>query len=844
MKPSRAFLVRTAFQDARRQFGRLLLFMSSIVLGIAALVAMNSFNDNLVKDVDAQAASLVGADVVISGRVDPSPVLMARFDSIPGEKASEKELLSMAYLPKTDESQFVRIKALEGNFPFYGKINTEPPGARQRLHESPRALVDESIMIQHGLEVGDTVKLGEAFFTISGRLKGLFGSTGVASSFAPPIYIHKSFLGATDLIQPGSMVEHMYYVKTSTTFDPDAWEEKNNEDFRAESIRIETIAERKEDLSEAFNSLNSFLNLVALVALLLGCIGVASSVFIYVKNKIPSIAILRCLGMKGIHAFQIFFLQILVLGLLAVLLGALLGSAIQMYLPVVLRDFLPYEVDLSLSWSSIAQGIGIGLIVTILFALVPLISVRRISPLRALRTSFDEDVAARDPLKWTIYAAIGLAIFLFLWSMTNSWRDGLAFSIGLGVSFFLFFLVARFIIWMVKRYMPRHWNFVFRQGLSNLHRPNNQTRTLLVSLGLGTAVLTTLFVIQGLILENVDQMDAGNQPNIILYGIERDQIPELLTMTEDFDMPIIEQVPIVTMKIAGWKGKSKAEWIADSTNTAKRWAYNREARVTFRDSLDPSEELVKGMYTGTIAPGDSVFISMEDDFANDMGLALGDEIEFDVQGARIKTYLGSTRNIDFTSMRTRFFILFPNGVLEKAPQFHVLVSKSPSVGNTARYRSSVVKAFPNVSVVDLSSILETLNGILSKVSYIVKFMAGFSILTGLIVLISSLFLSKFQRIKESVLLRTLGASRKQIFRINATEYLVLGTLAALTGIVIALASSYLITQFQLEIDFHIRWLPILYVFLFIVGLTVIIGLLNSREVVNSAPLEVLRRELG
>lgn len=844
MRPSFSFILRTAYRDARRQLGRLLLFMSSIVLGIAALVAMNSFNDNLVKDVDSQAASLVGADVVVSGRVQPSTRLMQRFDSIPGEKAEEKELLSMAYLPKSDESQFIRIKALTGRFPFYGEIKTIPAGARDHLGEAPNALVEESIMIQHGLEVGDSVKLGEAYFSITGRLQGLFGSSGMASAFAPPIYIDGKYLAATDLIQPGSMVEHMYYAKSTDAFDPDAWEERNKDDFRAESIRIETIAERKEDLSEAFDSLNSFLNLVALVALLLGCIGVASSVFIYVKNKVPSIAIFRCLGMKGSDAFKIFFLQILVLGFVAVLLGAFLGSAIQMILPVVLKDFLPYQVDLEISWPSIVQGVLIGLVITSLFALVPLVSIRRISPLRALRASFEGDVAGRDPLKWAIYIAIAASVFAFLWSMTGRWQEGLAFTIGLAVSFLLFFLVAKLIIWAVKTYMPRQWNFVFRQGLANLHRPNNQTQTLLVSLGLGTAVLTTLFVIQGLILENVDQMDAGNQPNVILYGIERQQMDDLAQLTKDFDLPIIEQVPIVTMKIAGWKGKSKAEWVADSTNTARRWAYNREARVSFRDTLDSEEKLIKGTYTGYIKPGDSIFISMEDDFADDMDLALGDEIEFDVQGARIKTYLGSTRSIDFTQMRTRFFILFPTGVLEEAPQFQVLVSKSPDVKTTALYRSSVVKAFPNVSVVDLSSILDTLNGILAKVSYIVKFMAGFSILTGLIVLISSLFLSKFQRIKESVLLRTLGASRKQIFRINATEYFVLGSLSALTGIGIALLSSFLITQFQLEIAYHIPWLPVLYVFVFIVGLTVMIGLLNSREVVNSAPLEVLRKELG
>ena len=226
-----------------------------------------------------------------------------------------------------------------------------------------------------------------------------------------------------------------------------------------------------------------------------------------------------------------------------------------------------------------------------------------------------------------------------------------------------------------------------------------------------------------------------------------------------------------------------------------------------------------------------------------MDVTLGDELLWNVQGALIKTYVGSIRTIEFRSMNTRFFVLFPTGVLEQAPQFQVLVTKSPDVATTAAYRRDVVKAFPNVSVIDLGTILSALNDVLTKVSYVIKFMAGFSILTGLIVLIASLLLSKFQRIKESVLLRTIGANRKQIFMINATEYTVLGSLSALTGIGLSLIASYFFATRTLELDFNIQWMPIVWVFLFVVGLTVTIGLLNSRDVINKSPLEVLRKEV-
>lgn len=838
-----SLLARTAWRDSRKNRGRLFLFMSAIILGVAALVAINAFNDNVVEDIDRQAASLLGADLAFTGNRPPTADLQTILDSIPGEKAKELELFSMAFLPKTEGSQFVRIKALDGDFPFYGKIQTQPESAARDFRNAQEALVDEGLLLQQGLDIGDSIRLGKASFLISGRLQGAFGSSNLASGFAPPVYIPLQHLDKTGLVQPGSLVNYAYYYKTPSDFGVEEWTELRRETFSTEGLRIQTIEGQKESLADAFSGLNAFLNLVALVSLLLGCIGVASSVFIYVKSKIPSIAVLRCLGMTRRQAFLVYFMQIVGIGMIGVVAGVVLGSAIQLLLPRVFSDFLPFEVSTTLSWPAIAEGFLIGTVVTILFALMPLLRVRSISPLRTLRSSLDDEPATRDPLQWLVSAGIGVSLFLFLWRLTGQPLDALIFLVAVLVAFLVLFLVSKLIIWAVQRFFPRRSGFVVRQGLSNLFRPNNQTQTLLVSIGLGTSILTMLFIIQGLLLNNVAQMEAGNQPNMILYGIERGQQAELAQLTSEYDMPVIQQVPIVSMRVSGWQGRSKADWIADSTRTARSWAYNREARVTFRDTLDASEELLEGeLNSGYQGNGDSIFISIADSYAEGMDVGLGDEIEFNVQGVPMKTYVGSIRKMDFTQMRTRFLIVFPTGVLENAPQFNVLVTKSPDAATTAAYRSEVVQTFPNVSVVDLGSILQAASDILSKVSAVIQFMAGFSILTGLIVLISSLLLSRFQRIQESVLLRTIGASRKQILAINTTEYTFLAVLSAATGILIALVSSWLLARFQLDLEFQLQWWPILVVFVLVVVLIVLIGLFNSREVVNKPPLEVLRKE--
>lgn len=831
-------IIKTAIRDSRKDRSKLLLFMSSIVLGVAALVAINSFNDNLVRDIETQSKSLLGADMTVGGNKPIPESLIASLDSLTTESSSEVELFSMSYLPSVSESQFVRLKGLSGGFPYYGNLVTEPASAADTYQTGRYALVDDGMMLQYGLQVGDSIKLGEVTFPIHGRLMTAFGSVDMGSSFAPSVYISGAEVAATELMQPGSLANYKNYYKVESDTDLDAWKEERKEIFRNESMRVTTVEDQRENLQEAFSNLNNFLNIVALISLLLACIGVASSVLIYVKTKVQSIAILRCLGMRAEEAFMVYFLQIFVLGVLSVIVGVAIGSIIQVILPIVLKGFLPYEVNMTMSYSAMIKGFLMGVVITTLFALGPLLSVRNITPLKTLRIS--DDPVPSDPLRWLIYLLIILSITGFLYSLTGSIIDSGLFTLGILAAFLILFGVAKLVTWGVRKFLPQNASFVLRQGLSNLYRPNNQTQTLIVSIGLGTGILTLLFILQGLILSNVEGMGAGNQPNMIVFGIEADQKEEMETITKSFDMPVIQHVPVVTMELAGWQGRTKKDWLQDTTRTASRWAVNREARVSYREEMSPDDKLIEGVYNGVHDGGDSIMISLGERYAEGLDVGLGDELVWNVQGAVIKTYVGSIRKINFRKMESRFFILFPTGVLEEAPQFMILVTKSPDKQVTADFRNAVVKSMPSASVIDLGSILVTLNDIVTKVSYVIKFMAGFSILIGLIVLISSLFLSKFQRIRESVLLRTLGAVEKKIYRINAVEYAALGSLSALTGIMLAVVGSYLLAKFVFNLDFNLSWWPILGIFVFIVALTVLIGLLNSRDVVKRSPLEVLR----
>jgi putative ABC transport system permease protein len=282
----------------------------------------------------------------------------------------------------------------------------------------------------------------------------------------------------------------------------------------------------------------------------------------------------------------------------------------------------------------------------------------------------------------------------------------------------------------------------------------------------------------------------------------------------------------------------------DSTIKMHQWIFDREYRVTFRDSISSSEKITKGKWSGeTDKLSGTVFISIEERFARNNSIDIGDTMIFNVQGSVISTIVGSFRKVDWNRIQTNFLVVFPTGVLEEAPQFHVLLTRIPNKEASARFQRLMVQQFPNVSIIDLSLVLSIVDKLLDKVGFVIRFMAGFSIFTGLIVLIASVLISKYQRIQESVLLRTLGASRKQIYYITALEYFFLGALAAATGIVLSLGISWMLAKFIFNTEFTLQWLPLLIVFVTVCLLTVFIGLINSRTVVNRPPLEILREEV-
>ncbi len=839
---SRSWPWLMAWRDARNSKSKLLLFILAIALGIAALVGITSFRENLLEEINNQAKTLLGADVSVRGSQLMPDSLLAAHSRFAADMSRESYFASMAFFPRTDGTRLTQIRALSGNYPYYGAIETVPAEASRNFLNGQNALVDEKLMIQYNVELGDSVKVGNVLFNIVGKLRKIPGQTNVTTTAAPVVYIPFDYLEQTGLIKKGSRINYLhYYIFKEGLASADttqAWDELR-EFTDKRGYDVDTVEDEKRQTSRSFKDLTDFLELVAFVALLLGCIGVASSIYVYTKEKTGIVATLRCLGIKSSQAITIFLIQVSIFGLIGSILGGALGVSVQLFLPELLQDFIPISFTTTISWTSVFTGIAIGVVVSVLFAMLSLVSLRLVSPLQAIRAE-TETSQKFDRLQGII--ALGLFVFitLLVYMQIDDWLDSLIFTSGLIGALVILGLIGFGLRWAIRRSLSPNVSFAWRQGLSNLYRPHNQTTILIITLGLGTSFIATVLFVQNMLIERVSISGAGDRPNTVLFDIQTPQKDEVKELTLDYDLPILQEVPIVTMRLEEVNGMTHEESEADTTVHRRDWVYNREYRVTYRDSLIDSESITEGEWIGQVQ-GDSIPISISAGYADNLEVKLGDKILWNVQGALVETYVASFRDIDWRRVQTNFLVLFPKGVLEDAPQFHVLITKIDNTETSARYQQAVVRNYPNISIIDLELVLKTLDEILGKVAFIIRFMAFFSIGTGIIMLISSIVLSRFQRMKENVLLRTLGASRIQLWKVTIAEYFFLGILGAVTGILIAVIFSIVLAQYVFELTFFPNLLQALYIILAVTGVTVFIGLINNQSVISRSPLEVLRR---
>ncbi|MCX2837688.1 ABC transporter permease [Salinimicrobium sp. MT39] len=835
------WLIKMAWRDGKASGRKLSLFMASIILGIAAVVSIQSFGESLKDNIALQSKAMMGADYKIDLDQAPTPEVLSIIDSLGGAPAREISFTSMAAFPRNGTTRLVQVRGIEGDFPFYGELETRPATAGKTYQQTGGALVDATAMRQFNLSPGDSIKIGKVTLPIAGALTSIPGSNSFFSSVAPPVVIPHHLIEETGLIQTGSRISYDYYFTAAANTDLEQLDEVLDPQLDKLEADLDTHTATSERLGRRYDNFGKFLNLVAFIALLLGCVGIASAINIYIKGKLKSVAILKCLGATKRQSFMIYLLQIAAMGVLGGIIGTIAGLLLQQLFPLLLEGLLPVNIQVSFKLQIIILGILLGLFMAVLFALIPLIGTLYVSPLQALRVQ-SESNPKKGKAKLAVLAGIFLFILLFSYWLLQNWKYSLAFVLGIVVTFSILAGIATLFMKLIRKNFPAAWGFPARQSLQNLFRPQNQTLTLVLAIGVGTFLISTLYFSKDVLLAQASLDAQKNSPNMILLDVQTEQAKAVTQTIKNSGSPVLNDIPIVTMRIQSIKGRTVNQIREDSTSGINRWVLNHEFRVTYTDSLKNSETLTTGEWIRQVDDTNLIPISISDNFAEDAQVIIGDKISFNVQGVMMNTEVKSMRAVDWSQMEPNFTIVFPRGVLEDAPQFRVITTKVPNDNASAALQQQLVSSFPNISILDLRQIISVVEDLLNKIAWLINFMAFFSIFTGIIVLLGAVRTSKFQRIRESVLLRTIGARSFQILKILALEYFYLGALGTLSGILLSLLSSQLLAWLLFDSVFTPSIFPFLVLFPAITLLVIFIGLTNSISVIKSPPLEVLRKE--
>jgi len=625
--------------------------------------------------------------------------------------------------------------------------------------------------------------------------------------------------------------------------DVDLWARQLAPALQRLELEADTVSKRSASIAASMENLSRYLRLAVFVAVLLAGIGIASVMHVYAKEKSRAAALLRCIGAPPGETLAVFLLQVLLAVLLSCAIGAGLGVAAQFALPAVLKDFLPVATVIEIAPRGIVAGIAIGLASALLFALIPLLSLRRIAPLLALRAAFEADRRAKDPWVIATYGIIGVLLVALAVATTGRLSHGAIFSAGVLAVFALLALCAQGSRVFMRRFAPRVLSFSWRQGLANLYRPNNQTLALTLAIGVGAFLLVTIYSVQSMLVQQVLRRNGAGDGNLVLFDVQDDQRQGIADLLRSFNIPSQAEVPIVTMRLTALKGRKVDELRADSGAGIPNWALRREYRSSYRAQLGASERIVKGVWTGKVdAASGPIPVSMETGIAETLKVGLGDELQFDVQGVALRTRIASLREVDWQRVQPNFFVLFPQGVLESAPQFYAVVARAQSTQASAKLQRAVVEKFANVSVIDLSLVLSTLDAIMSRVTSAMRFVALLTIVTGAAVLASAVLGSRAQRRQESLLLRTLGAPRAQILTTMIAEYLFLGASASVAGALLGNAASWGLSYYFFGATAALSLVPTAAVLVVVPGVTVAAGLLGCWGLFRGSALEALRAE--
>lgn len=843
------FVAKMALRELRASWKRLLFFFACIAIGVASIVALRSLTQNVRVTITGQAKSLTAADIVISTNRPFTSDALATIERRLGEFSVTERTDSI----QTDTmvrpgaggravARMVELRGVEAAFPYYGTVMLQ--SGRPYSHallQSRGLLVRPELLAQLGLNIGDTLMLGGAPYTIRDVILVEPGRRLGAFSFGPPVLMDRADLLASGLLTFGSRARFDVLLRVSEGSVAPLLA-RLRRDFRNSPIRARSYRTSEDSLGEDLIRTENYLSLIGLVIVVLGGIGVSSVIRVFVQQKLKAVAVLKCVGATNAQILAIYLAQVVVLGLAGSVVGVGLARAVVAWVPSLVGE-LPagtVEIHYGLTGAAVLQGLGIGVLVSLLFSLVPLLQVRHVKPsllLREASAATRRDWLGIGVMTIVVGALAGLAVW-----QAASVRIGLAVTGGFIAVTIVLHLTGRLLVRAVQPLARSRW-FPMRHAVLRVGRPGNQTRAILLAVGLGSFFIIGVQILQTNLLDTFRMQVREDGPDMFLIDIQQDQVDGVVSLfrSANPDLPPPRPIPVLRARVTGVRGREVN--LESYEDVRGRGSLGREYVITYRPALDENETIVDGEFWPATDEGQAQ-VSIEEGLRERFRIMVGDTMRFEVVGRTIEARVASVRHVEWRdSRRGGFMFVFRPGTLERAPHTYIAPARGPvEAARRGGLQHDLVARYPNVSVIDVREILETVRKVVGGVTLAISVVGAIVLFSGILILVGSVSMTKFQRVYEAAIFKTLGASTRTIAGMIVLEYGVLGLLAGAVGSIGALALGWGVSRFALDIAF----VPAPVVNLAGIAMTGVlvcgIGVASSLDVLRRKPLATLRAE--
>ena len=844
------FVFRMVGRELRASWRRLAFFFLCVAVGVGAIVALRSVIQSVGVAMMSETRALTAADVLIESDQPWTEEALRLIDAAvaaePGiARTASIEMATMAR-PADDTktiAKVVELRGVQAAFPFYGEfVLQDGRPYRHRLLAGGGALVRPELLAQLDLDVGDDIVIGQGTFEIRGVIVREPGGQLGAFSLGPRVLVDHDDLLATGLLDLGSRAERQLLLRVPDAgIDPliDALREPLRDEF----VSIRSYRRTEDRIAANLSRAENYLSLIGFTVVVLGGIGVWSVTRVFMQQRIRSVAILKCLGATGGQVLGIYVTQVAAMGLAGSLLGVVLAGGIMATIPPALTEQAASaagltELSYGLTASAVSQGLGVGVLVSLLFALGPLLEMRAIKPLALLRWGL-VTTPARDWVQAGVVVLLVVGLVLLASWQASSWEVGIWVCGGFATVAVLLYLAGQGLIRVIQP-LGAGAGFVVRHAVLNLARPGNQTRVILLAVGLGSFFIIGIQAVQANLLSAFALEIREDTPDMFLIDIQQDQADGVRALIADQTGVDASLLPVIRARVTGVAG---VRTTLDGPRALRRRGVGREYTVTYRGYLEENERVVAGAFWSA-APSDQAEVSIEESVRDRLDLEIDDTLRFDVLGREVSATVSSVRTVDWDDSRSGgFMFLFRPGVLDEAPHSFIAFLQGPAETLArARLQRDLVAEFPNVSVIDGIEVIATIRRILSFVTLAISIVGGIALASGVLILIGSVAMTRYQRLYETAILKTLGATSRTIVLMLLFEYGTLGILAGLIGSAGAVALTWGLTRFLLEISWNPAPLVNVGGLVITAFVVAVVGVAASLDVLRKKPLGTLRAE--